>query len=107
MQRGWQVELKDGTIINETQKSWKEIPKQKIKKLSLLFDGRRWDLEDKEAYFIRNSASMVPGINESFRIEKRAVGYYEGATKVLYIVDEYTGVFNMKLEDNSKDGRRS
>lgn len=107
MRRGWQVELKDGTIIKETQKSWKEIPKQQIKKLSLIFDGRRWDLEGKEAYFIRNTASMVPGINESFRIEKRAIGYYEGATKVFYTVDEFTGVFKMFLEDNSKNGRRA
>ena len=102
MRRGWQVELKDGTIINEKQSDWKKIPKKDIIRLTLLYDGRRWDLKDKEAYFVRTQASMVPGIQASFQIEKRTVGYYEGATKVFYTVDEFTGVFNMKLEDNSK-----
>lgn len=95
LRRGWIVELLDGTIMSEDKYSWKEIPKIKIKKLSLLFDGRRWDLEDKQAYFIKNSASVVPGIQESFQIEKRTIGYYEGAEKVYYTVNEITGEFKI------------
>ena len=99
MMRGWQVELKDGTIINENQKSWKEIPKKDIVRLSLFFDGRKWHLKNKQAYFVKTQASMIPGINESFRVEKRTIGYYEGATKVFYTVDEFTGAFKMRVED--------
>ena len=102
MIRGWEAELKDGTIINEDQMPWNKVPKKSIIRLSLLFDGRRWDLKNKQAYFIKTQASMVPGVNESFRIEKRTVGYYEEATKVFYTVDEFTGAFNMRVEDNSK-----
>jgi len=102
MKRGWEAELKDGTIIKENQMSWNKVPKIDIVRLSLLFDGRRWDLRNKQAYFIRTQASMVPGINESFQVEKRTIGYYEEATKVLYTVNEFTGVFSMHLEDNSK-----
>ena len=102
MQRGWQVELKDGTIINETQSEWKNVPKKNIARLSLFYDGRKWHLKDKQAYFVRTQASMVPGVQESFQVEKRSVGYYEGATKIFYTVDELTGIFNMSLEDNSK-----
>ena len=97
--RGWQVELKDGTIINENQMPWKKVPKKNIIRLSLLYDGRKWDLKNKQAYFIRTSASVVPGIQESFRVEKRTVGYYEGASKIFYTVDEFTGQFNMRVED--------
>ena len=100
MLRGWQVELKDGTVLSENNTKWKDVPKIKINKLSLLFDGRRWDLTDKQAYFIKNKASMVPGIKESFQIEKRCIGYYEGAQKVHYIVEESTGKFHMEVEDN-------
>ena len=97
MRRGWLVELNDGTIIKEGEKEWREVPKVKIKSLSLLFDGRRWDLEGRQAYFIRNSASIVPGVKESFQIEKRTIGYYEGAEKVNYTVNEFTGEFKITV----------
>lgn len=98
MQRGWIVELDDGTVLMECTCEWKDVPKIRIKKLSLIYDGKRWDLTDRQAYFIRNSASMVPGVRESFRIEKRCIGYYEGKDKVCYIVDEYTGSMVIKVE---------
>jgi len=98
MQRGWEVELKDGTVLNEDSCKWKDVPKIKIKRLSLYYDGRHWDLQDKEAYFIRNSASMVPGIQESYQVEKRSIGYYEGANKVIYEVNELTGEMRIKVE---------
>lgn len=102
MVRGWQVELEDGTVLYENNTNWKDVPKIKIKKLSLLFDGRRWDLSDRQAYFIRNSASMVPGVAQSFRIERRCIGYYEGAKKVHYIIEESTGKFTMTVTDNGE-----
>lgn len=101
MRRGWEVQYKDGTIVNETQLPWRKVVKRNIHRLSLFFDGRRWDLIGKEAYFVENSASIVPGIQESFQIEKRKIGFYEGATKVYYIVDEFTGAFKMEVIDNS------
>lgn len=99
--RGWEVELANGTIIREGELEWKEVPKRRISRLTLFYDGRRWDLTGKEAYFIKNRASVVPGIPESFRIERRAIGFYEGATKVSYNVDENTGEFKMEVVDNS------
>ena len=99
MQRGWEVTLKDGTTILEGQMEWRQVPKNQIKQLSLHYDSRRWDLTDKQAYFIKNSASMVPGVQESFRIEKRCIGFYEGSTKVYYTVDELTGHFQMRVEE--------
>ncbi len=98
MQRGWQVELKDGTIINEGTMEWKAVPKKDITRLSLFFDGRRWDLSGKQAYFVKTQASMVPGVQETFRIEKRTIGHYEGATKVHYTVNEFTGAFKMEVK---------
>jgi hypothetical protein len=97
MRRGWIVLLNDGKEIYEGEMPWKEIPKRKIKKLSLIFDGRRWDLTGKEAYFVKYRASMVPGVKESFRIEKRTIGYYEGANKICYTVNEGTGEFKLEV----------
>lgn len=97
MARGWEVELHDGTTLYENSTDWKDVPKVQIKRLSLIFDARRWDLVNKQAYFIRNTASVVPGSQESFRIEKRGIGYYEGSTKVLYTVNESTGEFKMTV----------
>lgn len=95
--RYWEVELKDGTKMREGQVEWKEVPKKAIIRLSLFYDGRRWDLTDKEAYFIKTRASMIPGVQESFRIERRTIGFYEGANKVCYHVEEDTGKFYMEV----------
>ena len=100
MYRGWEVLLDDGTYIREGDAEWKDVPKNEIKKLSLLYDSRKWDLSGKQSYFVRTSASMVPGIVESLVIEKRCIGYYEGAKKVYYIINEFTGKFHMEVIDN-------
>ena len=97
MRRGWEAELIDGTIMTESEYTWKDVPNKQIKRLSLLYDGRRWDLTERQAYFVRNRASMVPGIESSFNIERRSIGYYEGATKVHYIIEEATGAFKMEV----------
>lgn len=102
MTRGWQVELFDGSILKEDTTNWKDVPKIKIKTLSLLYDGRRWDLEGKQAYFIRNKASMVPGVLESFRVEQRVIGYYNGAEKVHYVIEEDTGNFSMCVTNSGE-----
>jgi len=99
--RGWEVELANGTIIREGEIEWGKVPKKHIIRLTLFFDQRRWDLTDKEAYFVKNRASVVPGVPESFRIEKRTIGWYEGAKKICYNVDENTGKFSMEVIDNS------
>lgn len=99
--RGWQVELANGTVMSEGQVEWKKVPKKHIVRLSLFFDSRRWDLTGKEAYFIKNRASVVPGVPGSFRVESRTIGWYEGAKKICYHVEESTGKFSMEVIDNS------
>jgi hypothetical protein len=101
MRRGWEVELSNGVILRESDLDWKKVPKNQIVRLSLFYDGRRWDLSGKEAYFVKYRASIVPGIAESFRIERRTIGFYEGAKKVCYHVDEATGRFNLEVIDTN------
>lgn len=101
---GWEVQLKDDTIIREGSMEWRDIPKKAIIRLSLYhYNGRRWDLVDKEAYGIKTRASMVPGIKESFRVERRTIFYYEGATKVCYHVYEDTGRFELEVIDTNNE----
>ena len=101
MQRGWEVELFNKVILRESDLDWKKVPKNQIARLSLFYDGRRWDLTDKEAYFVKYRASMVPGIQASFRIERRTIGFYEGAKKICYHVEDSSGKFSMEVIDNS------
>lgn len=99
---GWEVQLKNGIIMREGTIEWKNVPKKDIVRLSLChYNGRRWDLIDKEAYFIKIRVSMVPGIKESHKIERRSIGYYEGAKKICYHVYEDTGRFELEVIDNS------
>lgn len=89
--RGWEVQYEDGTVVNEDNADWKSIPKRGIVRLTLHYDGRMWNICDKEFYFQKKSASVVPGFTDSFRIESRSIGYYDGNSKVMYTVDEGTG----------------
>lgn len=97
--RGWVVQLNNGTIMQEGKYSWKDVPNRDIKRLTLFYDGRRWDLTDKQAYFVQNRVSMTPGVQRSMSVERRCIGYYEGATKVWYIVDEFTGKFKLESHE--------
>jgi len=97
--RGWEVDLSDGTSINEDQMDWKDVPKQGITRLTLHYDGRRWDINNKPEYIQRKRASVAPGMPESFRIESRSIGYFDRGDKVLYTVDEYTGRMTMEVEN--------
>jgi hypothetical protein len=101
MIRGWEVELFNGVILRESDLDWKKVPKNQISRLSLFYDGRRWDLTGKEAYFVKYRASIVPGIAESFRIERRTIGFYEGAKKICYHVDESSGRFSLEVIDTN------
>jgi len=99
IRRGWEVEYVDGTIINENQMEWKKIPKVDIVRVTLHFDGRQWDMENKIAYVQKKRASVVPGVVGSFMVESRSIGYYEGNKKVWYTVNEFTGQMKMEVKE--------
>ena len=103
MKRGWEVEYADGTIITEDQMNWKKIPKINIARVTLHYDGRQWNLIGKLAYDQKKCASMIPGVENSFQIESRSVGYYDEEDgkpiKVWYTVNEMTGKMTMEVQN--------
>jgi len=103
MHRGWEVEYVDGRVINEEQMDWKKLPKQGIVRLTLRYDGREWNINNKTAYLQKKRASMVPGVVNSFQVESRSIGYYDvvdgKACKIWYTIDELTGRMNMEVQD--------
>lgn len=99
--RYWELEYSNGTIITENQMEWGDAPKVNIVRLTLHYDGRRWDIHDKVAYVQKKRASVVPG-GGGFAIESRSIGWYEGDKKVFYTVNENTG--QMKMEVKNLDG---
>ena len=102
MRRGFEIEYADGTIIKEDQMAWTKAPKLNIIRVTLHFEGRRWDLRDKIAYVQKKRGSVVPGVEDSFQIESRSIGYYDvidGKTvKIWYTVDEFTGKMTMEAK---------
>ncbi len=101
MKRGWEVEYKDGQVINESQRDWYKLPnKQNIVRLTLKWDGKRWDIRDKEAYIQQKRAMSAPSAEprEGFVIA-RYIGYYEGNKKILYKVDEFTGQMTLEVRE--------
>lgn len=82
---------------------WKLLPKIDIIRITLRYDGREWNIHDKVAYVQKKRASMAPGVQESFQIESRSIGYYDiidgKNCKVWYTVDEFTGKMTMEVEN--------
>lgn len=99
MRRYWELEYQDGTIITEEQQGWRKVPKTNIIRLTLHYDGRRWDLHNKAAYLQKKRGSVIPGVEDSFQIESRSIGYYEGNQKIWFTVDEFTGQMKMEVEE--------
>jgi hypothetical protein len=103
MRKGWAVEYSDGKVINESQMGWRKLPKKNIVRLTLHYEGRRWDVCDKIAYVQKKRGSTVPGVPGSFQVESRSIGYYEiveGKTlKVWYTVNEFSGQMKMEVEN--------
>lgn len=99
MRRYWEVEYSNGTIIKETQQEWKKVPKINIVRLTLHYDGRRWDLHNKAAYLQKKRGSVIPGIEDSFQMESRSIGYYEDNQKIWFTVNEATGQMKMEVEE--------
>lgn len=103
MKRGWEVEYSNGRKINEDQMNWRKLPKNDITRVTLHYDGRRWDVIGKVAYLQKKRGSMVPGMQDTFRIESRSIGYYDVIDgkncKVWYTVEEATGRMHMNVEE--------
>lgn len=100
MRRGWEIEYRDGSIVKEIDTEWNKISRDGIVRLTLHYEGRRWDVIGKEAYAQKKRGSAVPGVRDSFMIESRSIGYYEGNKKVWYTVNEHTGAMNITIEEN-------
>lgn len=96
--RYWELEYSNGKIINENQMDWGDVPKVNIIRLTLHYDGRRWDISDKPAYVQKKRASMAPG-GGGFAIESRSIGWYEDNKKVFYTVNETTGQMKMEIKE--------
>lgn len=96
--RGWEVIYKDGSSFREDSMEWRDIKKSNIQSLTLWFDDRSWSLSNKQGYLQKKTGSMVPGFSESFRVEARSIGYYDGPSKVWYTVNENTGIMKIQVE---------
>ena len=99
--RYWELEYSDGRIITENQMEWGDAPKINIIRLTLHYDGRSWNINNKPAYIQKKRGSVAPG-GGGFAIESRSIGFYEGNKKVFYTVDEFTG--QMKIEVKELNG---
>jgi len=97
--RGWEIEYEDGSTIDEDQADWKAVSKNNIARLTLHFDGRQWNLPGKQNYIQKKNGSAIPGVQDSFRIESRSIGYYDSNTKVMYTVNENTGKMKMEVKE--------
>ena len=99
MRRGWEVEYENGTIIDESQMNWRKVPKKGIIRLTLRYDGREWNIHNKDAYLQKKRGSVIPGVASSFAVESRSIGWFEDNKKIWMTVDESTGRMRLEVEE--------
>ena len=92
---GWIVEYKDGTVIYEGEKEWREVPKKNIACLYLKWYEKMWSIRGKENYLYKN-IGFVPFAPDGIPLEAclayRCIGFYdEKGRKVIYKVNDQTG----------------
>jgi hypothetical protein len=101
LSKGWFVVNKDSFVITENEIEWSQIKKTEIKTLGLKWHDKIWTITDKAPYvqFKRGSVSFSPaGFDNEVQCTERCIGYYEGSSKVIYRVDEFTGRMRMCVE---------
>lgn len=101
MPKGWIVVYKDGSIVTEQEMDWKKVRKKDIKILALKWGSRYWTLSGKSSYLQFKRGAMfvsTAGMSEPECIE-RCIGYYEGASKIIYRVDENTGQMRIDVQE--------
>jgi hypothetical protein len=99
MQKGWVAVYGDGkTIAFEDPGMWKKIPKKDMVRLVVKWFDRSWFV-DQPPFLCGISGSVSPFIpGGDFQVESRYIGYYEGAQKIIYRVDEYSGMMRVETK---------
>ena len=91
---GWFVVYKDNTLVVEGDMEWNKVVKPQIQILGIKWHDKIWTIRDKTAWvqFKRGSVAFSPsGISDVVDCEEMCIGYYEGAKKVIYRVNNRTG----------------
>jgi hypothetical protein len=97
------VVYKDGTSVTEEETTWNKVHKGNIKLVGLKWHDRFWTIPDKTAYvppFKRGTVSFSTSgvVLQELPCIERCIGYYEGASKVIYRVNELTGRMRMEVK---------
>jgi len=105
MPKGWVVQYNDGCMITEydidgKQRDWRTVPKQGIKSLSLKWYNKHWTVHGKSTYLQKKRGWITPmeGVDQEPNVQFRYIGYWDGADRVFYRVDEGTGQMQMEVE---------
>jgi hypothetical protein len=97
--RGWVVKYKSGDVIPEWEfgQGFSRLPEQNnIEAVAIVHrdTNRSWVISGKKHYFAQKQESLLCGAGGFFgrQIESRTIGYWEDGKKVLFTVNEATGV---------------
>jgi len=91
---GWFVVFKDGNLVTEDELHWNKVRKGEIQILGIKWQDKIWTIRDKTAWvqFKRGSVPFsTTGVCETVNCEERCIGYYDGAKKIIYRVNNRTG----------------
>ena len=102
--KGWIVVYKDGSVVVEGDIEWNQVVKKNIGSLSLKWQDKFWTVSGKDSYlcFKRGYVTFSPAGNSGNEstLHERCIGYYdEQGRKVIYKVNEQTGVMKMEVRE--------
>jgi hypothetical protein len=102
--KGWFVLYQDGTMVYEDDINWNSVVKKNIKLLGLKWYEKTWTISGKSSYiqFKRGMVAFSPsgGSGSEVSLYERCIGYYdEKGKKVIYRVNDTTGVMAMEVRE--------
>lgn len=101
LSKGWFVIYEDGRVVTEDEMDWSKVKRAGIKTIGIKWYDKIWTLTDQAPYIQFKRGSVPFSLhNEEVEVQctERCIGYYEGSSKVVYRVNEFTGQMRMCVE---------
>jgi hypothetical protein len=97
MERYWAALLDDDSLATEKDMKWSDLDTSRIRRLTIVFDGRAYALPDGQRNYIQAKTASVPIEGGEAVIESRYIGFREAGREYCLRILESNGFCLMEI----------